>query len=142
MLKQVQVFSEEHSYSTPILKINSEKKVRFSEDTKKHDGISLEKDITELIVHAFFDKKLICIVPDIQEILQVTYGPIQTNIYINATKYLKNVFKRVKLIKKHDYITTVPLFKDTVGHHNIKLGKIHEPHLEQLIRLFKCSRGF
>jgi hypothetical protein len=114
----------------------TKKIVRFSEDTKEHDGPLLYKQIAETLVYSFFEKKIIRRSQDIKSILDRTYGGINIKTLIKTKNVMDNVLKRIKTISSYDRISSVNLFRDMTGIHGLKLGKIHEPHLKKLIKLF------
>ena len=112
------------------------KTVCFTADTKKHDGPQICKQITETLVYAFFEKQIIRSSQDIKCLLNEKYGEINKTILIDTMNVMNDVLKRIKTINPYDRTSTVNLFKDMTGVYGLKLGKIHEPFLKKLIRMF------
>lgn len=114
----------------------SGKTVRFSEDTKNYDGPKLYKQITEIIIYSFFEKKIIQSSYDIKYLLNKKYGDINKETLTDAKNLMNNLLERLKQISSYDANTNVNLFKDMTGSHGLKLRKVHEPWLKRLITMF------
>ena len=112
------------------------KTVCFTEDTKKHDGPQMCKQITETLVYAFFEKQIIRSSQDIKSLLYKKYGDIKMEILTDIKELMNNLLDRIKQINPYDRKTSINLFKDITGSYGLKLGKIHEPFLKRLIRMF------
>lgn len=119
-------------------KTELKKTVCFTEDTKKHDGPQMCKQITESLVYAYFEKQIIRSSQDLKALLYKKYGDINIEILTDIKELMTNLLDRIKQINPYDNKTRVNLFKDITGYYGLKLGKIHEPFLKILIQMFTC----
>lgn len=105
--------------------------------TKTHDGMEFAKQVTEYLVYAYFEKRIVTFGRMINPILNGKFGNLDKVITDRVVELLKNAHERVKQLPI--YSGKAQLFQDTSGKYGLAFRKTHRDSLKLLVNLCKLS---
>ena len=108
--------------------------------TKTYDGMEFAKQVTEYLVYACFEKRIITSGRTINPILNVKFGNLDKVVTDRVVELLTNAHERVQQLPIYSKSPgKAQLFQDTSGKYGLAFRKAHQDALKILIKLCKLS---
>ena len=108
--------------------------------TKTYDGMEFAKQVTEYLVNAYFERKIITVGRLIKPILNDKFGDLDKAVTDRVVELLANAYKRVQLLPIYSRTPKkTQLFRDTAGKHGFGFTKEHQNALRILVHLCRLS---
>jgi hypothetical protein len=103
---------------------------------KTYDGMEFAKQVTEYLVYAYFERRIITVGIMIKPVLNAKFGNLDKDVTNRVIELLANAHKRVQLLPIYSRtLGKVQLFRNTVGKHGIGFTKKHQNALRILVHL-------
>jgi len=150
------------AFKEPVTNPKKNKSVRFAEDmqtyyydrrretttvmrgedclAKTYDGIEFAKQVTEYLVYACFEEKIVTSGRLIKPILNGKFGNLDKVVTDRVIELLANAHDRVQLLPIYSRTPgKTQLFRDTAGKRGFGFRKEHQNALRILVRLCRVS---
>ena len=104
--------------------------------TKTYDGMEFAKQVTEYLIYACFEEKIITVGRLIKPVLNKKFGNLDKVVTDRVIELLTNALERVQLLPIYSRTRKkVQLFRNTTGKHGIGFTKKHQKALGTLVHL-------